>query len=308
MSEYRNLDAGESVFFNRELEHIKNASYDVKFPEYKAASGRVMPISTEAGEGADSIVYRTYEEYGIAKVIANYGDDLPRADVKGKETPSPVVTIGTSFGYNTQEVRASAKTGKRLPQRKADSARRADLQKVESIAWNGDASGGLQGVINYPNIQTYTVPADGIGTTTEWVNKSPDQILRDMNRMVDQVIETTKGIEIPNVLYMPIAQYTLISSTARSDNSDLTILEYFLRNRPGVRVDWINQLKGAGTAGADVMMAWVNDPMHLTLEIPMPFKQNPAQERGLEFVIPCESRNGGVIVYYPLSVIKGEGI
>ena len=40
----------------------------------------------------------------------------------------------------------------------------------------------------------------------------------------------------------------------------------------------------------------------------MPFTQYPPQERGLEFVVPCESRYGGIITYYPLSLAIGYGI
>jgi len=303
---YINLDANETVFFDRELEHIKSQAYDVKFPELKAKT--LIPVSTEAGAGAESITYRSYEGYGIAKVIASYADDLPRADVGGKEFTTPVRSLGESYGYNIQEVRASQMANKSLPTRKANACRQAIERKEESIAWLGEADSGLTGLINAPGIQTYTVPADGTGSVSEWNAKSADLILRDMNDMITQVISTTKGVENPNIILLPIAQFRLINSTARSTTSDTTILEHFLRNNPGVSVEWVNQMAGAGAGGDDIMMGYNRDPMKLTLEIPQPFEQFPVQERGLEFVVPCHSRVGGVIVYYPLSVIKGEGI
>ena len=38
--------------------------------------------------------------------------------------------------------------------------------------------------------------------------------------------------------------------------------------------------------------------------VPQPFKQLPAQERNLEFVIPCTARAGGVSVYQPLAFTR----
>jgi hypothetical protein len=56
------------------------------------------------------------------------------------------------------------------------------------------------------------------------------------------------------------------------------------------------------------MIVYRKDPDVLTLEIPQPFEQFPAQERNLEFVVPAHSRIGGVIVYYPLAIDITEGI
>jgi hypothetical protein len=302
-----NLDANETVFFARELEHIKTRTYDVAYPELKALS--LIPVSTEAGPGAESITYRQYDQLGVAKIISNYADDLPRADVKGKEFTAPVRSIGESYGYNIQEIRAASMTGKPLEQRRANAARRANDQLVNKIAFFGDTTSGLGGLLSNPNIPVVNVPNDGTGSSTKFKDKTPDQILRDLNNFVNGIFSLTNGVESPDTLVMPIDQFTYISSTARSANSDTTILDYFLKNNPLIkRVEWANELKGAGVAGVDVMIAYKRDPDKLTLEIPQPFEQFPVQEKGLEFVVPCHSRCGGVIVYYPLSIAFGEGI
>ena len=43
----QNLDANETAFFERELEHIKARSYDVIYPEFMALD--LIPIETDAG-------------------------------------------------------------------------------------------------------------------------------------------------------------------------------------------------------------------------------------------------------------------
>lgn len=306
-------DAGETFFFARELEYIKSKSYDIEFPEMKAF--KHLPISTEAGEGAQAITYAQFEEVGLARIIESYADDLPRADIRGKEYTSQVKSVGCSYGYSVQEIRAAIFVGRSLTQRQANAARRANDQKINRLAWFGDTVYNILGIINTPNIPAYLVPADGVGASTLWVDKTPDQILRDLNLITNSIVALTKGVEMPNTVLLPVAQYTLIASTPRSATSDTTILEYFIQNNPFITtVDWVPELVGAGIEppngglGSDMFIVYDKNPDKLTMEIPMPFTQYPPQERGLEFVVPCESRYGGVITYYPLSLAFGEGI
>lgn len=303
---FAKLDSGETIFFARELEFIKSKSYDVKYAELKARS--LIPISYEAGPGAESITYSQYDHLGVAKLISNYANDLPRADVKGKQFTAPVRSLGASYGYNLQEIRAAKMVGKPLEQRRANAAKRAILQLENTIAFFGDLDHGLSGFLSNPNITVVSMPV-GASTTTPWTSKTPDEILKDMNALSNTPFSVTKGVEMADTLLLPIYQFTLISSTARSANSDTTILEYFLKNNPFIKsVDWLNELKGAGAGGSDAMLAYRRDPDALTLEIPQDFEQLPVQEDGLEFSIPCHSRIGGVLIYYPLSIARGDGI
>ncbi len=308
-----NLDANESAFFGRELEHIKARTYDIKYPEYKAT--RLIPVSTDAGSGAEAITYRQFDAVGVMKVIANYADDLPRADVKGAEFTSPVRSIGGSYGYNVQEVRNAQQAGRPLNQRKAAAVRQAYEQTVNKIAWfaktDDGVYGGLQGMLYNPNTTKDTPQSGG-----NWISGAvtPANILLDMNQAINDVITLTKGVEVPDTLLLPLAEYGHINTLARSDNSDLTVLEYFKRNQPGVMVEWVNELaavdpKPSGGAGpVNLMIAYKRSPEKLTLELPQLFEQFPAQERGLEFVVPAHGRVGGVIIYYPLSINIVEGI
>ena len=302
-----NLDAGETVFFARELEFIKSKSYDVIYAELKAR--QLIPVSFEAGPGAESITYSQYDQLGVAKLIANYANDLPRADIKGKQFTAPVRSLGASYGYNLQEIRAAKLVGKPLEQRRANAAKRAILQLENSILFFGDSDHGLMGFFNNPNVPTVSVPADGTGAVTQWSMKTPDQILRDLNLIANTPFNTTKGIEQASTLLLPLAQFNYIASTPRSAISDVTILEFFLKNNPFVEeVEWVNELVGLGASGTDRAVAYDRDQDKLTAEIPQDFEQLPVQEEGLEFKIPCHSRVGGVLTYYPLSIVYCDGI
>lgn len=300
------LDADESIFFLKELEAVKSKAYDVLYPEYKCR--RLIPVSFEAGPGAETIKYEQYDSVGVAKIINSYADDLPRADVKGKEFRSPVKSLGASYGYSVQEIRSARMAKKPLEQRKANAAKKAIQIKENKIAFFGDSASGLQGLINHPNIQEYTVPADGTGSSKLWSTKTAAQILRDMVGMVTQVVSVTKGVETPDTLLLTIDHYNVVANT-QMPNLNMTILKFFLENNPYIKnVEWLLELKAAGAGATDRMMTYRRDPEKLTLEIPQDFEQFPPQEKGLEFVVACHERIGGIIFPYPLSACFGDGI
>ena len=304
-----------AMFFQRELESVKAQSYDVLRAPLRAFD--LIPTDSTAGAGAESVVYEQYDMTGIAKIIGDYGDDLPRSDVKGKEFIAKVKSLGASFGYSLQEIRNAQLAGKPLEARKANAAVRSIREAINRIAFYGDDDFGLQGWLTNPNLPAVTVPDDGESSGTTFASKSPSQIVRDMNAVVNSIIERTNGAEQPDTLVLPIEQYTLIASTNADTGTDTTILQYFIQNNPFVdTVEWSNELKASERAkyiasdqySGDIMIAYRRDPDAMTLELPVVFEQLPEQERGLEFVVPAHSRVAGTLIYYPLSQSVGEGI
>lgn len=303
------LDAASSAFFARELEQVKARSYDVVKAPLRAFD--LIPVDTSTNAGATAITYQQYDGTGIAKIISNYASDLPVVDILGKEFTANVKSVGAAFNYSRQEIRAAMMAGKPLEQRKANQAVRAHREQWNRIAFHGDAEFNLQGWLTNPNIPAAPVAADGGPgeDDTRWSTKTAAQIIRDINALVNGIVSLTNGAEQPNTLVLPIDQYTLISTTNAGTGTDTTILQYVLANSPFLQaIEWANELKGAGPEGVDIMIAYDRSPDKLTLEMPMMYTQYAPQEKGLAFEVPTESRIGGVLIYYPLSMAIGEGI
>jgi hypothetical protein len=299
-------DAGESAFFVRELEHIKAKSYDTKQKALKATM--LIPVSTEADPGAETITYRRYTQLGTAAIVSDYAQNSPRVDIYGQEFTSKVYTISDSFGYSRQEIRRSRMTGRSLDAKRAKAAKRAYDEKIESITWDGDTAHNLSGFINYPGITAYTVP-NGAGGLKTFVSKTPDEIIKDIKGLMLAITDTTNGVEQPDTLLLPYAQYMDLATRRVTDGDSKTVLTYIMDNFPMLKnVEWLTQLKEAGAGSTDRMMMYSKDPDTLTLELPMPYTQLPPQIHGLEFEIMTEGRCGGIIVYYPLAISYGDGI
>jgi hypothetical protein len=300
------FDANESMFFARQLEAIKAQTYDVKRANLNAL--QLMPVSTDVPEGATTITYRQYDTVGMAKVIANYANDLPRADVTGKEFTSNIRSIGNAFGYNTQEIRSAIFAGVNLPARKAMAATRAHQEKINALAFTGDADHGLPGLISNSNVPEVTLAADGTGSAKTFASKTADKIVRDVNSLINKIISQSKGVHRATEVWMPVEQYALIATTQNSTASDTTILQFLQQVHPGVTFRQVVELDGAGASGADRMYAIENSRDNWAIEIPMMMKMYSPQQKGLEFEVPVESRFGGVIIEYPLSMAFCDGV
>lgn len=312
-----NFDDAEaaSVFFARELDFVKSQSYDVEYPEFTALS--LFPMSSEVDPGAETVTYYSYDKTGLAKIISNYATDLPRADVKGKPTTAIIKSLGDSYGYSIQEMRASRMAGKSLDTRKAESARYQIDYLNNKIAWNGDAETGLKGVLSTDNdVPLYTV-ANGAKGTTSWADKTEDEILADITGMLKQMATVTKKVEKPDTLVLSSDAYIVIQNK-RIEGTATTVLKYIQDNIPDIKqivscpeldADSVETNPyAAASDGEAVALLFKNDSRKLSIENPLPFMQYPIQTQGLEVVVPCEARTAGAMIYYPMSLLIAVGV
>jgi hypothetical protein len=231
--------------------------------------------------------------------------------VVGKEIPTKVLTLGDSYGYNVVEVEHAQYSGVNLEMYKAQAVRRAMDIKINQLAWFGDEDAGVTGFINNPNLSAVTLAADGNqnggSSSTKFIHKTPDQIIRDVTQLISAINLATNNVENPNMVLFPTEAFDHIVMTPRSQFSDLTILEFLRRSHPDVRFEKVGELDGAGTEGADLMIAGRFDPDVVRLEIPERFRQLPVEKRNLEYVVDCICRFIGVTVTIPMAFSKASG-
>lgn len=296
-----------AVFFARELDYVKAKTYDKVYPKLTALS--LFPRTSEVDPGAEKMTYYTYEKVGVAKIISNYATDLPRADIKGSPTTVTIKGYGDSYGYSVQEMRASRYEGKNLDARKADSARFVMDSLNNQIAWIGDKSTGLMGVLSEENdIPIYT-------PSGKFKDMEPDEILAEISNWYQYISQITADIETPDTLCLPPDVY-LDLSTRRLPNTNITVKKFLLDNLTELKeIVKAPELSSLATKtnpyaeqGLNVAFLFTNDAEKLSLENPLEFTQHPVQIKGLESVINCEARTAGMVIYYPYSALIVPGV
>lgn len=305
----RNDAADLNAFFSRQLEYIERETYDVQYPELMSRT--FVPTGTfGVPNGAKTYTFRSYDKVAHAKLLASYAEDLPRSDVFGTESSIKIEGYGGAFGYSLQDIRAAAMANVPLESMKAEAARQGIETTLDGVYATGDSVAGSKGLLNLANTLVYVLPNGAAGTAT-WATKTQLEILADLNGIANYSWSQTYGIEKPDTMLLPQDQYTLISTTPMSSLvPTVTILDFFLANSKFVKsVEPWYRCKGAAANGTDDRaVCYKKDPRKLKGIEPQPFEIRPPQERGLEYVSPCHARTGGVVCYYPHSVVYADGL
>lgn len=298
-------DAGETAAFTRQLEYVKTKTYDIKYAALKAR--KFIPVDSSVPTGAESFVWRAWDWAGMADIISNYADDLPKVDAQAAEVVQIIKSLGASYGYTIQDLRASAFGGTQLDTKRASAARRSVENKIEQLAAKGNAAAGLPGFINNANVPLLVAGGAIVGS---WKTSTPSQVLADLNAIANSIVETTKEVHTPDTLILPTSRYSYVATTPMSVNDNRSILEVFLQNSPYIKyVDqwqFLDTGDAAGTGPRAICYERSNEVLELV--IPQEFEQFPPQPQNLAFNIPCHARIGGVSIRYPLAIAYADGI
>jgi hypothetical protein len=326
-------DAGQTVAFARQLEHIIAKIYQVEFPEYKAY--QLFPMSTEVGPGDLSFTYRMLSRVGQAQVVnAGNTGDLPNIGLEGEEFPAQIITLGASYSFTVINQASGGKAGISIEIEKAKATRSAIEELEEQIACVGYPATGTSGVTNALGVQATTqvstgtwssqaatayatapstsVPYPGVG----FVSAAASDILA----MKQAIYTSTLGRHKATNCLLPPNLYSLLDGLPRSPAfTPDGVLEY-LERVTGLEIDdWsilqnVGSKTGSGTSigSADSfktrVMVYEKNPDVVQLMVAQPFVQLAPQPRNLGFTIPCYSRIGGAMAVQPLGVRTMDGL
>jgi hypothetical protein len=311
------LDDGESAFFQLQLTYIEVQQHAIKHKPLRAME--FIPVTMMAPPGANSMQIRYYDLVGNAKIVHDYASDFPMANTVGSFKTVNIKSLGSGFQFSVQEIREAQMSGTPLDQREAMAAERAIDELIDSIAWMGDKDTGLNGLLNYPGIGSYTLGTGGTGSTL-WSTKTSDQIIADVVGLISSVRKATNGKEIPDTLLMSQTQFLYLAGTRLGSVNNVSLLTYLtetLRVLGVTTIDWVNELENfagatvgnvaSGNTYANRIIVYKKDLEHLRLEIPVTFEMFPPQVENLVYKIPSHARCAGVIAYYPLSIAVADG-
>lgn len=303
------LDAAQSIFFERQLEQIETTLHKVKYPDLEAEA--LLPNRIQVPAGVTKYTWRLFDERSRAEPMSGHEDGAPIGDVDGDEQSTSLMSWAAGFAYNIDEIAAAAHAGMPLEQMRADATRRRLALALNTMALTGYSPKGITGLFNQANTLTATIANDGTGASKLWSSKTADLVLRDLFHIVDSMPNNTLDIEggasTPMNLLLPKSNIRL-ASTLRLGTSaqDTTVLEFFKRQRPNVKIMGANYLPTAGALG--VPRAVLYDPAQVAWLVSVPFEQMPVEQKGFRFVVNCRARGGGVVTAYPKSILYADGI
>lgn len=299
------FDSELLAFFKTKLEYVLARVYEKKYPEL---SSRLMfPVSSEGGEGVDSISYEVWDETGIAQFISAYAGDIPRADVKAQKFSVPIHRMAEAFGMSLDEIKKAQRTGSNLSDRKAKAVRNGHELKLNEVAFYGSDELGLMGLFSHPSIPNGNAP------TLDWETgpKTPQEILDCFKAGLKAVKTATKNRERITAIRVPSQVYAHLALTQLNANVETTIFEWLTTKMKAVGVqtieeypegDAVTMLGGTPQAAKQVVCYYDNSSECLELSVPEDIDFLDTQNEGLEQVTIGTMTTGGLIVFKPLAI------
>lgn len=270
---------------------------------------RLVPISSEAGEWAETVRYQTYDSVARGRRASSKADDINLVDITVAEKSMDIAPGDIGYHFTQQELIQSAYLKRPLPQGRMEAAMDGYRRHMNDVALNGEGS-DLKGLFQHPSI-----PKGNVKSGKKWSQATPAEILGDLNAGLYQVFNSSSNNDVPNTIVLPPDAYALINCTPRSDVTDTTILEYFKANN--LYKDYIGGeitvvpgfgLQTAGTGKGSRALFYTNSSDRLVMHIPVALRFLAPQLRGRGVFVPGDYRYSGVEVRYSKSAYYMEGM
>jgi hypothetical protein len=302
-------------FVIRQASLIEPTVYAMRYQEIQYPG--LIPVDTSAPDWIQSVTYFSMDGVGKAEWFAGQAQDIPKVGLTREKFETTVSMAAIGYGYDLEEIGTAQMLGMNLNNEKAMLARRIAEEKIDSVAFVGDASKGFTGLVNASTPTATTAPADGTGSATTFASKTPDQVLRDINLQISTGFTGTLGAEIADTILLPYSVLLDLSTRRIDAVNQTTILEWVEKNNIYTRTTGqaltirglFGVLDTAGASSTKRMVVYRRSPEVLKLHLPMPFRFLPVWQTGpIRYDVPGIFRLGGVDIRRPKAIRYLDGI
>lgn len=143
--------------------------------------------------------------------------------------PHPLRPWGFEVKYTIFELESSARLGRSIDSQQYDLMRYKHQMDIDEQVNYGDTGFSDTGLVNNSLVTPQSLPA-GVSGYTQWAQKTPAEILQDVNFAVNNVWASSAWAWMPSHLLIPPAQFSYISTQLVSTAGTTSILSYLLKN------------------------------------------------------------------------------
>ncbi len=287
-------------FVQDQTKAINTEVYKTEYPDSDYAS--LMPVDSSAPDWSTGMITYMSDMTGAAQYISGQSNDMPLVDLVRGQSQVNFDLLGVGYGFDLEEINHAAMLGQPLTTVKADAARELSQQKLYSIAMIGDASKGLTGLLNNASVTAGQVALNGGATSRLWADKTPQEILDDVNAVITGIYIDSNTVEMADTLLLSPERLMTLGQTTMSPTNSETILSFIMRTNTytlttgqQLTIRAVRNLTTAGTGSTQRMVAYKRNPRTLNFHLPMPHRFLPVWQNGvMSFVVGGIFRTGGL--------------
>lgn len=220
----------------RTTEFVEPRAYvQVKQP-FSLAAGKVFPIITEGGAGAEIYSANVVNRTGSMGLInADKGMDLPTVTANVTYLRTPIVAFGAQYQINVNELAVSEYAAQNplmagvpaFSNLQLEAAVEAYMSNTDQVLAYGIDEVGLPGLFNNPDITPVSVALNAGATSTLWPQKTQNEILADVLEPLSVIVGNTGGSLIGTAACFTPGDFQFLATTASNDYDKKPFLAYF---------------------------------------------------------------------------------
>lgn len=314
------------VFFVNELERLDQTLHE---PQVNITWQRDVDLREDVTIGDDSSSY-TVSTYGSPGGVVSNGINWMSKDADAVTGPSvdigkvaqPLIPWGTEVRYTQLEIESSKLAGRPIDAQKYAAMQLKHQMDTDQMVYVGDSTygAGYTGMGNSAAVTAASVAVGASGSTL-WINKTPAEILADINAVCVNTWVATGGAVFPDRVLLPFAQEAYIAAQLISGAGSASILSFVLANslcnrRNGRPLDiqstkWMLGLGVGGTPGVagtvDRMMAYTRNINFVRYPL-TGMVRTPVQYRSQFIASTYMCKMGIMEIVYPENMAYADGI
>lgn len=289
----------ETAMIQRQLTHALPRIYEVK--NIPLVARTLFPAQGTVPKGAKTFSRKALEMVGTAKFLGPELTDVPLASARVTETLFGVHIFGAAWRWTLEDMWAAQYAGVPLPTYEGQAARKACETKLDDIAFNGDSTKNIPGLLSNTAIPN---AAAGNGT---WSGATAEEILQDAAQVINDVASQSYGAHRANTLLVPLDEELRMQATL-VPNTTQTMLSW-LKSSLGVRIVGVpSVLDTSGTGSTSQMIAYEANDINAELHVPVDFEVLPPKDDVVSLTMTAVMATGGLTVHYPKAFAKRYGI
>ena len=229
-----------------------------------------------------SVAYGITGGSGNGPIAAGGANGLPIIQANMDKGVFKAHVFAASLRVMFQDMQRANQLGRSLDQMLTDGMRMAYDKHADQNVYVGLEEYNTTGLVNNPDAVETTVAGNGATSpSTKWKDKTPKQILDDINTAITAAWAAAEYDEsaMPNHILIPYEQYTYILNTMVTDLATETIMDYVMKNNVAAKnggslfIGATKWCKGAGAGSADRMIVYVNNERFLTMDELVPLSR-----------------------------------
>lgn len=272
---------------------------------------------------AMSVGYGTTGGSGASLIQAGGSNGLPIVQANVDKGIYKAHAVAMALRIMFQDMQRANFIGRSIDQLLQDGIRLTYDKHLDQNTYVGFTEYSTTGLINNPDA-TETTVAQGASTKTNWVDKTPNEILNDVNTALTETwAQAGYSLDaIPNHILIPYEEYTYIMNTPFTLVSEgaqvafSSIYEYIKKhnitnaNGGDLYIGATMWCKGAGTSSTDRMVVYVNHERFVKMDELVPLNRNMTAPNPTNFCYDTaySANVSEVEVFYPQTITYWDGI